>query len=233
MRTWIHFIGKSYYTEKSFIAEAEHYGITRRVSLQVLKRMEYGDRVVMAMAERTRAGARRGRVMGMFFIDGISGLSKEASAALVAAGLIEKVDDGGARVKRGCGSYTTGASYKMKDNEQSMAEITHVLDDCEDPGKLMVMGKYCEHDSVILENLSHFQGFRPFDYDKFMRRVAEARPKYKRAPVVRGQFYATHSDSDRAVSRIAAKLQEVNAYARKETEKKDKAAGKQSKLHFH
>lgn len=77
MTTWLHFVGRSYYkSELRFVREAERYGVTRRVSLAVLRSMAWGDRVLLV----TRSGA-SSVVFGQFTVTRLSGFSADGAAA--------------------------------------------------------------------------------------------------------------------------------------------------------
>ena len=75
MSDWLHFIGRRYYTEQKFLEESSEIGCSRRVSLQVLKKMNFGDRVYCAIV---RNNEKSPVVLGSFTIERLSGLSQEA-----------------------------------------------------------------------------------------------------------------------------------------------------------
>lgn len=208
-QTWLHFIGKQYYTQSSFTKEARRYDITRRVSVKQLEKMHYGDRVLLAMVDGASAVA-----FGSFIISTISGLSAEAAAVIAAKFELVQVDIGGASVQRGCGSYVTGGTYAVKGAD--LPEIVAALKDVANPGKLMVGGKFEQtpDPTVRLKDIRHQQGFRAFDWGGFLADVASADAKH---PVVRGHFYADATTKlEQALAEDAFYAQVVVDYKRKD-----------------
>lgn len=183
---WLHFIGQKYYTRQAFIKEALTYGASRRVSLADLKKMAWDDVVLCAMYEKKKSV-----LFGMFKIKRLSGLSKEATAVLEKFFGLEKVDDGGLRVRRGCGEYITGPEYRVN---ATLAEIAEVLDALKrqgvDIGKPLIGGPFKLHSPVVrLASIPHRQGFRLFDYQALQAALQQA--SGKKMPAVRGQFYVS------------------------------------------
>jgi hypothetical protein len=221
MTTWLHFIGKTYYKNTSrFEREAARYGITRRVALATLRKMEWGDRVLLAQ----RDGAST-IVFGQFTIEKLSGLSAAAGAAVREA-LGDRLDytpfDTPQRVERGCGTYTVTGVFSVR--ETSLAQLVAAVEKAEDPGKLMVGGRYAPLfadangvavlpvERVRLKSVPHAQGFRPFAYDEWRSEVVSAIHARPGKPVaLRGHFYG-QTDHERAVDAGLAEL--VDDYRR-------------------
>lgn len=181
MTTWLHFIGQSYYSRASFEREAREFGITRRVSLQQMRRMAFGDRVVLAIRDGASA-----LVFGSFTVTTISGLSPEGQSALDGAYTTERLAVEPRFIERGCGSYWTAGTYTVR---ATMTQIVETLDaKVENPGRLMVGGTFEPIPvAVRLKGVRHFQGFRAFDLEAFQAAVQAANPRH---PTVRGHFYA-------------------------------------------
>ncbi len=185
MATWLHFVGRKYYTQNSFAAEAGKQGITRRVSLDVLKGMEWGDRVLLAMWN-----GKKTLVFGSYFIDRVSGLSREAYDGIRKAFKSLPVDTGGLLVVRGCGSYNTGPCSDTEATIEQIARLLELLQKDDVPiGKPMVGGRFRKHQLVRLTNIPFRQGFREFDHETFRASVKKAPVKPKGTPAVKGQFY--------------------------------------------
>jgi len=166
---WLHFIGAQYYSEHRFKAEAEKYDVSRRVALNVLKKMDWNDRVYCAIF---RDKQKSPVIFGYFTIDKISGLS-----GLVSYHLFHKyrdsitVSDGGEIIQRGCGEYHTGSSLHIKG--APICEIAEYLEDYKSDittiGLPMVAGKFYAFDKehiVRLRRVKFRQGFRLFDWTK-------------------------------------------------------------------
>lgn len=180
----MHFIGKSYYSRGSFIREAKKYGITRRVALNVLKKMSWGDRVLLAIMD-----GKTPVIFGEFRIERISGLSSEVMKVIAEKGLLEsQTDPGGIVVRRGCGSYVAGPTYSVR---TTIEQIAKIIENEENPGKPMVGGKFIPHPLVRLKDLKFRQGFRLFNYEAFAEAYKAEKEKapLRTIPAVRGLFY--------------------------------------------
>jgi len=183
---WLHFVGQKYYTRAQFVKEAKTYGITRRVSLQVLRSMDWGDTVLLAIVE-----GKSPVLFGQFSISVLSGLSDVASKALEAFFGLEKIDDGGRVIARGCGSYVTGPSYRIDASLPEIAEFLLAMQrGGHDIGRPMVGGNFEHHQLVRLKKIPFRQGFRAFDYPAFLEDL-ENTPlqKGKKIPILLGQYY--------------------------------------------
>lgn len=202
MTTWLHFVGRRYYTLAAFVRKAERYGVTRRVSVGQLRQMSYGDRIVLAIRD-----GKSSLVFGCFHLETLSGLSEAAVAEIGRKFPAETVSPGGILVSRGCGAYIQGATVEVR---ASLSDLCEVLVGLENPGKPMVGGTFRDFGPVRLRDVPHRQGFRRFDWDGFKAAVAAWRPDGRhKYPVVRGQFY---SPSGAFVPRRGGRVQEVMGY---------------------
>lgn len=194
MSAWLHFIGRQYYSRASFIREAEKYGVTRRVSLHTLARMNWGDLVALAIKE-----SRTPVLFGTFHISRLSGLSPQASDIVRDLFRCEVIQGQERHVERECGDYyELGITVIV--HEAPLPEIARALIDAKkrgiDIGKPMVGGVFQAHELVYLKDIPHQQGFRPFDWPAFVKALEWAKAIWpdgkgrRRIPVVRGQFYA-------------------------------------------
>ena len=220
MQTWIHFIGKQYYTEKSFQVEGREYGVTRRISPQTAKQMAYGDRVLLAINDGKSAV-----LFGSFIVQTLSGMGEEAKAALANECTLTMVSAGGKMVSRGCGSYIEGPTWALG-CPISMEEIVALATEAGGDNKFMVGGDLEALDRVRMKSMRFAQGFRPFNYGKFLMRYGEAKAKAgAKLPSVPGQFYTVDveiTDEEKAVAaKVSTKLlerrlfQQVSGYAKK------------------
>jgi len=117
--SFLHWIGGKYYTIQKFIDESNEYGVTRRVSLADLKRMNFSDWVYCVQKKKN---ANYGSVFGRFMITGISGLNQTAITAISQSHRIEAMGGGGRMVIRGCGMYIEGESYQVDATLPELAE---------------------------------------------------------------------------------------------------------------
>jgi hypothetical protein len=204
MQHWLHHIGRAYYTRASFVREAKKYGVTRRVAVNTLKKMKFGDRVILAIAE-----GKHPAVFGYFVIEKVSGLSLEVVEKIkkehdcLLAGL------GGETIERGCGEYTSGPTFSTS---ATIEEIAEVIEKTEDKGRPMVGGTFYELELVKLKDIPFRQGFRLFDYEKFLK-APKLYSKNGKIPYVKGQFYVDKADDD---AECEGFIQSVEDYRRKE-----------------
>jgi hypothetical protein len=211
MAEWfLHFVGKEYYGRGSFVREARKHGVSRRIALHELRRMRWGDRVLLAIRD-----GKSSLVFGSFRVTRLSGLSAEATAAVEKRFGVEKISDGGAFVERGCGCYIEGPLYSVRADLPALAALLEELKSSGvDIGRPMVAGAFEPHEPVRLRNVPHRQGFRPFDYGRFAAAVEEARRVGGAGiPSVRGQFY--RAPGPRGSGSAPGHVQEVKDYRRR------------------
>lgn len=210
---WAHWIGRKYYSIPQFIEESRQYGITRRVSLNMLKKMSWGDVVSCIQRE---PGLKSGTVFLEFPIEMISGLSTEAQEQVVETFPCRQVDEGGLMVARGCGDYITAGTYEIDAPMANVTEfIRHLAEKGEDVGQPMIG---CRPESVevigaptpLLRDVPFRPGFRDFDRDSFWDDVAAAVNGGKKRPILTGQYYL--SENGRGVSYDEGRVQAVKSY---------------------
>lgn len=190
---WLHFVGEKYYTMKSFKEEAYKYGVTRRISMQNLKKMNFGDIVYLAMMK-----GKSPVIFGFFVVDGISGLNPEVVSS-VDRELIP-INMGGRQVQRGCGSYTEGPSFTAR--SASVNDVVRAVEASSQKCKPMVSGQFHAVEELRLKKVPFQQGFRMFDAEKAFRDGGGT-----------GQYYIHKNDEDE--HRMDALLQEVKDYLKK------------------
>ena len=216
MKTWLHFIGRQYYSKAKFIKEARRYGITRRVALQVMKKMEFGDLVLLAM--RPTKAAKAPEIFGSFEIEAVSGLSPEASAAIRERFRWRLVDNGGRVIGRGCGRYIEGPCYVLEN--ATLREIAMILEELKeqgiDIGRPMVGGSFEPHRPVQLKSIPFRQGFRLFDYDRLLQDTGFSLSTMQEPVTVSGQYYVKDGETKDGTTPTEGLIREVVDYRRKE-----------------
>lgn len=186
MNTWLHFIGKSYYSELDFIKEAKQFGISRRVRLSILKQMQFGDRVLLAMMQ-----GKTPVIIGEFVINELTGLDTDIVQGVITKYGGNLIDMGGMRIERGCGMYITGCTYETK---ASIQEILQVADKSGVQCKPMVGGRYREFPKIRLLSVPYTRGFRLFDYEAFQEALINWNESERYTyPAIRGLFYVSRN----------------------------------------
>jgi len=70
-RSWLHWIGNTYYSIEAFIKEARDIGVSRRVPEKALRKMKWGDTILLASKEK---GLKTPVVFGYFVLHKIQGV---------------------------------------------------------------------------------------------------------------------------------------------------------------
>ena len=209
MSSWMHFIGRSYYTIPKFIEESRKHGITRRIALLPLMAMNWNDRVLCVQQE---PNVEAFSAFIEFPITKVVGLTPEAIEAISGLVTIKKVADAPEEpeVERGCGSYSEGAMYTLE--EMPLCDVAKLLKKLKDEGleigKLMIG---CSPDDITyipepyprIKGLKHFRGFRAMNLEKFWAevneedlKIREGVYKNRKNPTVSGTFYRKHVIED-------------------------------------
>ena len=177
MTTWLHFVGKQY-SIKEFIGEAQNYGVSRRISLNQLKNMSWGDRVLLAQ----KTGEKRARIFGEFFVENIYGLDGQSIVNLFPQ-ITRKQQQ--YRVRRICGDYLVTGYARVP---FSIQEIAKTIEESGEKFPLMIGGEFRHHRLVDLSGIKHSMGFRPFNYRRFLEEVSKRKSE---PPQVKGCFYTS------------------------------------------
>ena len=196
-QTWIHFIGKSYYTIPAFIKEAKNINVSRAVSPQVFRKMNLGDLVLLAQKDGPHT-----KIFGCFIIKELTGLTPKVINRLVMSGEIRKTTAlTPMLIKRECGQYEVTNHYVIYSNEQFMSAIKNLTN--EEIGRVMVGGSFYPLGRIgmetdhILTDLPFRKGYRLFDIDSLMTQYKSKVQTVRtgRHVKVRGQFYVAKEDS--------------------------------------
>ena len=215
MSNWLHYIGKSYYDIDTFIAEAQKYGITRRLPLSHIKGMSWGDIVTCVQKE----GSNKSHSVFMeFTITRIAGLAQGTSEKLGKLLPMRQLDEEPEEVTRECGSYETAGTYEFDAPLSDVAQELYELDKKgADVGKLMIG---CGPGDITLIPkpyplvdlcIAQTQGFRPYNRDKFVGDVTARESAGKRVRL-KGTYYLKQ-DPDKAAP---GKAVEVKSYSKRE-----------------
>lgn len=222
-KSWLHWIGKTYYKDSAvFTAEASHQGVTRRVALHTLKRMEWHDMVCCIQKEGQR---KYGSIFLEFPIAKLSGLSAEASvrlSELEEVRINEMELEQPQAVARGCGSYLLAAIWEISGIE--LSTIGRYLEqwqkeDGMDIGKPMIGCAPYQvtvgiAPLIMLKDVPFRMGFRTIDREKMQIDAFDMISDGKN-PILRGQYY---EDSDREAldGGGSGRMEIVQGYTKKE-----------------
>lgn len=239
MSDWMECVGQNNYTIPQFRAEAERYGVTRRVPLSILKIMSWGE---MALCVQQEPNIIAFSAFLEYPIQMLSGVSPAAQAALAEHYVIEMASPAPEEpeVERECGSYEQGAMYTIRN--ATLAEVARFLEGLKkegvDIGKPMI-GCMPDHVAFIdepyprIRNLEFFRGFRSYNKEKFWTEVREEQEKIdsghyrdnRKNPVVSGgTYYKQHAVDE---TRDEGSVQVVEKY---NSRNKKKEATEQKKL---
>lgn len=139
--TWMHFIGGYYKNEKKFISEARKFGISRRVPAQVVRGMEFGDRLIfLRYVKGQQAFAFAEAVIVGITLDG--SIAKQVGQRLIDEGKAI-YNEGGGIVERECGSYFVLGHFEvnatLKETMAIAQEIHGAKAEGKEPEPLFVM----------------------------------------------------------------------------------------------
>lgn len=141
--TSMHFIGGYYKSEDHFIREAGKVGISRRVPAQVVRGMEFGDRLVFLRYVKGKSvyAFAEGQIIGLTLEGEIA---KQVGERLIQDGKAE-YHEGGGMVQRECGSYFVLGTYDVKATLKETMDIAQEIhakqakEKGEEPEPLFVM----------------------------------------------------------------------------------------------
>jgi len=200
--TWLHFIGNKYYSIPKFIKEAKRIGAARRVSLKVLKKMNFGDKVVVAQWDGYKT-----IVFGYFIIRTVGGITHDISAEVRERYGGICISPGGEVVTRGCGTYVSGACYATNAEINEICEVIEEVAGENAKLPLTVEGPLTPFPTseipykfVYLLKVPHRQGFRKFNWEEFVEDVRNwKKSKRYKYPALTKQYYADQDEEGEAV----------------------------------
>ncbi len=207
--TWLHFIGKQYYSTSQFIEEAKKYGVSRRISFQNLKNMRFGDKIYLF-----QWNGKSSELFGYFVFERILGINHNILEEAREKGIIRRVADLGDEViKRGCGNYILRASYTTENPEAMLDLLEEKYKAKEDLGKLMIGGAFYEINPHIKSSIPFQMGFRSFDITSFMEEYE--RIKNNKRKKVKGSFFLEKLKNPEWIV-IEGGIIEIQRYKRRE-----------------
>lgn len=178
---WLHWIGNSYYSIASFIKEAERLGVSRRVPSNVIKKMDFGDRIYCISRE---PNLKSPVVFGYYDITKFQGLHIDWGK--VPDHLQPRTIEASpfSIQERGCGTIREGGLYAIGIPSVKKLEsyVSSVDGDPLAQGALVVYPKPWP----MMPTIKPFRGFRPFKGDDFVKALPAGTDK---RPKIKGGFY--------------------------------------------
>ncbi len=209
---WLHFVGGKYYTIKEFEDETRLFNVSRRISVQLLKQFNYGDRVYLFTLDGNSSVC-----FGYFDVESIlAALSAEMKADLAAAGKITETTAGGSMVTRGCGSYTMGCSYSVN---CSIPELAAMIEK-HGSDVVMIGGPYTSLCNRIRSSIPFQRGFRRFNWEDFYGEYEKQKTEGRKRPKVMRSGIVGKDEIEWRVTEGGV-IREVINYQRKEEIKPD------------
>ena len=127
---WLHYIGKGLYTIESFVREAKKYGVSRAIPLQMLKKLNWGDKIYLAQnlskVEMDEKNVVVAKVFGYFRVESVQlNASDKLKSEIHNDEKVRAkiVDSGGFTVHRACGSYEVSSIAVTNANLSTLAEV--------------------------------------------------------------------------------------------------------------
>ena len=136
-RYFLHFVGKGLYSKEDFVVESERHGVNRCFPSFIVKRMKWGDKILLAQYEPALDEEKKildhgtATVFGYFVVHGLNldrWENEEFRNRLVNQLHVASVSQGGGTVHRKCGSYTIGVSYVVEDELKDIIEKIELLE---------------------------------------------------------------------------------------------------------
>jgi hypothetical protein len=165
----LHFIGARLYDKQAFEKESHRLGVNRAFPPQVIKNMQWGDRILLAQYEAVNTVSQitnlvcdrwgRANVFGYYVFDGMNldapdDIRQEVIKRLAVVETIDRSET----VDRACGSYSIGASHCVTDTvKEIMVKLEEACKEKNFEGKIKVFvsGRYYPITPTVIEPV-HF-----------------------------------------------------------------------------
>lgn len=162
MKAYIHWVGNQFYSIPSFIYEAKKLGVSRRVSTQTLKKMEWGDKVYLISREKD---IKHPVIFGWFKIDKLHGIDTSKLPDDLKPKVVINTGSGHRNVRRGCGFVVETGVYAV--TEASVEELSdYSTENTMIKGGLKV---FPEPYPMMVSITAPFRGFRLFNEQEFIK----------------------------------------------------------------
>lgn len=126
---WLHYVGSGLYSIDSFVREAKKYGVSRAIPLNMLGKLNWGERIFLAQLVKKEGGEevkRLAKVFGFFTVEWINlSSSEELRKAVYDDPRVSAkvVSTSPFRVDRACGSYVVSAIATTSANLETVSKV--------------------------------------------------------------------------------------------------------------
>jgi len=203
---WLHFVGKKYWkTPRKFIKEALKFGVSRRITASVLRKMSWGDVVVLAQWDGKKSIA-----FGYFTVEGVMGDIDVSSRLRELGHKSWNETETYIPVSIGCGEYVITKVAKTDAAIVDVVEAYRQLKNTDNPF-LMVSGPFHSLNPwIIFKDIPHRQGFRQLDWSALVEAISHAKKNKAGWPILHGQFYC--DSQARSLPDLEGKVIQVSNY---------------------
>jgi len=128
---YLHYVGKGLYSKTKFVHEARKYGVSRALPASQIKKLEWGEPILLAFYE-VIDDVPTADVFGYFYFTRLrhAGLTAEASDELLSRLDVVRIDRSPPQlVVRGCGSYIQGGSAIVRDKPRDIIKKAEEIEE--------------------------------------------------------------------------------------------------------
>jgi len=183
----LHYIGNRTYGIERFVKEAKNIGVSRTLPTTLLKQMEWGQPVLLAVwrrmsEEQDRKTREKGSalVFGYFTITGLNAsnqLVQIAKKHLNIKGSIEY--DGGQLVRRGCGTYSVTATHYIDNTlKETVEALEKAMEELGMKEKIFATGQFHELEHFTITPAPFTRSITYVSPARIPREILEKIPKY-------------------------------------------------------
>lgn len=173
MKYFLHFIGSKIYTINILEREAKHKDIQRTVTFYTLKRLKFGDPILLAhyTTKNNKKKTGTAETFGYLTLTGIThnlpdNITKKLNKQL---DIIKITQPTNPTVARACGSYTIGSIATIKNTLQQLYEkISKLLEEENlkpNTFKWFITGQYTPLTPFIIQPITFTRGIKEVDID--------------------------------------------------------------------
>jgi len=185
---YLHFVGSKLYPKEVFIKEAEKFGVNRCIPLRMIKKLKWGDRILLAIftpkeieltyhtdlqgkkvKDQDLRGNKQGgkaEVFGYFVITGLNlNASDEFKKELTGQLDIIETKEQNIKIQRQCGSYSLGNSYIVKDSIEDIIKKAEILSETRQEKVKFFVAGYFKSLTLTIEPINFTRTIIPVEIE--------------------------------------------------------------------